>query len=158
MNSTTTPKDLAPEATAAINDYLDRVRMALPLSPSARLAAADRLYHEIVSACSEKAQQAGKTLIDADVVEEHLATLGDPVAKAQAMTSETGAGAWTWPGDYFADALRHHRVAERVDKFARAAAEHGEHAARVSMDAAASALDIAAKKLREAAERLKNRQ
>ncbi len=156
MKNTTTPQDLDLAATAAINDYVDRVRMALPLSPSARLAAADRLYHEIVTACAEKAQQAGS--IDADVVHEYLACLGDPAAKAQAMASDRGEGAWAWPGDYFADAFRHHRVAERVDKFARAAAEHGENAARVSMDAAASALDIAAKKLREAAERLKNRQ
>jgi len=145
---------IAPEATAIINDYVDRVRMALPLSPSTRLAAADRLYHDIISACAAKAQAAGLALIDADTARAHLETLGTPEACASALASAYGAGTWHWPGDYFAEQFR----TTRLEDIARAAAEKGEQFAGATMDSVASALDIAARKLREAAERLKTRQ
>ena len=145
---------IAPEATTLINDFVDRVRMALPLSPSTRLAAVDRLYHDIISACAAKAQAAGLAIIDADVARAHLATLGTPEACASALASAYGAGTWQWPGDYFAEQFR----GKRFEEFARAAAEKGEQVAGVTMDSVANALDIAARKLREAAERLKTRQ
>ena len=52
------------DATIAINDYVDRVRAALPLAPSARLAASDRLHQDIVAACAAAASAAGKSTID----------------------------------------------------------------------------------------------
>jgi hypothetical protein len=145
---------IAPEATTLINDFVDRVRLALPLSPSTRLAAVDRLYHDIVSACADKAQAAGLPMIDADIARAHLATLGTPEACASALASAYGSGTWQWPGDYFAE----HLSAGRFEEFARSAAEKGEQFAGATMDSVASALDIAARKLREAAEHLKTRQ
>ena len=150
--------NIAPEATAVINDYTDRVRMALPLSPSTRLAAVDRLYHDIIAACAAKAQDAGRSIIDADIVTTHLATLGTPETCANALAAAYSAGTWQWPGDYFAGQFRGGRFSERAEEFARVAAEKGEQVASVTMDSVAGAFDIAAKKLREAAERLKTRQ
>lgn len=145
---------IAPEATTIVNDFVDRVRMALPLSPSTRLAAADRLYHDIISACAAKAEAAGQPIIDADTARAHLATLGTPEACASAMASAYGSGTWQWPGDYFAERFR----GGRFEEFARAAAEKGEQFAGATMDSVATALDAAARKLREAAEHLKTRQ
>jgi hypothetical protein len=147
-----------PDATLAINDFVDRVRAALPLAPSSRLAAADRLHQDITSACAAAAASAGKLYIDGDVVRAHLATLGAPESFAQTLAASAASGPmWQWPGDRVAEAFRDGRVHERVDAFAKVAAEKGEHVARISVDAAASALDIAAEKLREFAEMLKGR-
>jgi hypothetical protein len=144
------------EATVAINDYVDKVRAALPLAPSARMAAADRLHQDIVAACSAAAASAGKPSIDLDIVRAHLATLGSPETCAQTLASATASDPnWQWPGDRVADAFRSRRIQEHVDEFAKVAAEKGEHVARISVDAAASALDMAAEKLREFAEMLK---
>jgi len=150
--------NIAPEATALINDYVDRVRVALPLAPSSRLAASDRLYHDIVAACAAKAHDAGLAVIDADTVRAHLETLGTPEVCAASLSSAYTAGAWQWPGDYFAAQFRGGRFSEQAGEFARVAAEKGEQFAGATMDSVASALDIAARKLREAAERLKTRQ
>src|SRR5271166_6072182 len=83
---------IAPEATTIINDYIDRVRMALPLAPSTRLAVADRLYHDIVTACAAKAHDAGRATIDADIVRAHLETLGTPENCANALSAAFQAG------------------------------------------------------------------
>lgn len=149
---------IAPEATAIINDYVDRVRMALPLAPSTRLAAADRLYHDIVSACAAKAHDAGLAVIDAEPVRAHLETLGTPEACANSLAAAFQAGTWQWPGDYVAAHFRGARFSEQASEFARVAAEKGEQFAGATMDSVAGALDIAARKLRDAAERLKTRQ
>lgn len=144
------------DATMAINDYVDRVRAALPLAPSARLAAADRLHQDIVSACAAAASAAGKSTIDPEIVRAHLATLGTPEYCAQTLASAGTTGTtWQWPGDRVADAFNRGRINAHVDEFATFAAEKGEHVARISVDAAAKALDIAAEKLREFAEMLK---
>lgn len=144
------------DATVAVNEYVDKVRATLPLAPSTRIAAADRLYQDIVSACAAAAAAAGKQSIDIDIVRAHLATLGTPENCAQSLASGAVFGTtWQWPGDRVADAFRRGRIHEHVDEFAKVAAERGEHVARISVDAAASALDIAAEKLREFAEMLK---
>jgi hypothetical protein len=149
---------IAPEATAIINDYVDRVRMALPLAPSTRLAAADRLYHDIVAACAAKAHDAGSATIDAGIARAHLETLGTPENCANSLAAAFQAGTWQWPGDSFAEHFRSGRFTEHASEFARVAAEKGEQVAGATMDSVASALDIAARKLREAAEYLKTRQ
>jgi hypothetical protein len=149
---------IAPDATTIINDYVDRVRMALPLAPSTRFAAADRLYHDIVAACAAKAHDAGLATIDADIARSHLDTLGTPENCANSLAAAFQAGAWQWPGDSVAGHFRSGRFSEHASEFARVAAEKGEQVAGATMDSVASALDIAARKLREAAERLKTRQ
>ena len=143
------------EATVAINDYVDRVRLALPLSPSARIAATDRLYQDICRDASSKAQAANQSIIGVDIVRDILASLGTADQCAQQLGAAHTGSAWQWPGDVFADAFRSHRFQERMDNFARVAAEQGERVARTSLDVAVQALDTAAQKLREAAERLK---
>jgi len=143
------------EATVAINDYVDRVRLALPLSPSARIAAADRLYQDICRDASSKAQAANQSIIGIDIVRDILASLGTSDQCAQRLSATNTGSAWQWPGDVFADAFRSQRFQERMDNFARVAAEQGERVARTSLDVAVQALDAAAQKLREAAERLK---
>jgi hypothetical protein len=144
------------DATVAINDYVDKVRAALPLAPSARMAAADRLHQDIVSACAAAAAAAGKPNIDADIVRAHLTTLGTPEYCAQMLASDTANNtSWQWPGDRFSDAFRRARLHEHVDEFAKVAAEKSEHVARISVDAAANALDVAVEKLREFAELLR---
>jgi hypothetical protein len=149
---------VAPEATTLINDYVDRVRAALPLAPSTRLAVADRLYHDILDAVYAKAHTAGASVVDADTVRAHLATLGTPEACANSLATAYRGGTWQWPGDYFAEQWRNGGFGNRAEEFARVATEKGERVASVTMDSVASALDIAARKLREAAERLKTRQ
>ncbi|HXW77459.1 MAG TPA: hypothetical protein VEJ20_08625 [Candidatus Eremiobacteraceae bacterium] len=144
------------DATLAINDYVDRVRTALPLSPSARLAAADRLYQDICRDAAAKAQTAGQTIVSADVVRETLAALGTPEDRAQRLAADASGASWQWPGDVFAGMYRSHRLHEKMDRFARVAAEQGERVAKTSLDIAVAALDTAAQKLREAAERLKS--
>ncbi|HKW44432.1 MAG TPA: hypothetical protein VJN22_02170 [Candidatus Eremiobacteraceae bacterium] len=132
------------------------MRAALPMAPSSRSAAADRLYQDIVSACASAATAAGKSNIDIDIVRAHLATLGPPENYAQTLASGAAGGAtWQWPGDRVADAFRSGRIHEHVDEFAKVAAEKGERVARISVDAAASALEIASEKLREFADMLK---
>lgn len=148
---------MSSDATVAINDYVDRVRIALPLSPSARLAAADRLYQDICRDAAARAQASGQTIIGADVVREVLASLGTSDQCAQRLADSPDAGAWQWPGDAVADAFRQHRIHESVDKFAKVAAEQGERVARTSLDVAVQALDLAAQKLKEVAEKLKTR-
>jgi hypothetical protein len=144
------------EATVAINEYVDKVRAALPLAPSARMAAADRLHQDIVSACAAAAVAAGKPSIDIDIVRAHLATLGAPEYCAQSLASDAANNtSWEWPGDRFSDAFRRGRLHDHVDEFAKVAAEKGERVARISVDAAANALDIAVEKLREFAELLR---
>jgi hypothetical protein len=144
------------DATIAINDYVDKVRAAMPLAPSARMAAADRLHQDIVSACAAAAAAAGKQSIDIDIVRAHLATLGAPEYYAQTLSSDAANNtSWQWPGDRFSDAFNRGRIHEHVDEFARVAAEKGERVARISVDAAANALDIAVEKLREFAELLR---
>lgn len=145
------------DATVAVNDYVDRVRIALPLSPSARLAAADRLYQDICRDAASRAQAVGQTIIGADIVRDLLATLGTSDQCAQRLTESAADGSWQWPGDAVFDAFRRHRVHEKVDEFARAAAEQGERVAHTSLDVAVAALNVAAQKLKEVAERLKAR-
>ena len=145
------------DATVALNDFVDRVRIALPMSPSARIAAVDRLYQDLCRDASAKAQSAGQTTIGIDVVRELLASLGTAEQCAQRLASSVDDHAWQWPGDAVADAFRQHRLHDKVEGFARVAAEHGERVARTSLDVAVQALDIAAQKLKEAAERLKSR-
>jgi hypothetical protein len=150
--------NVAPEATALINDYVDRVRNALPLAPSTRLAVADKLYHDILGACWAKAQAAGSSSIDTETVRAHLETLGAPEACANSLATAYATGSWQWPGDTVVDQFRSWYSSGRAEEFARAAAEKGEQVASATMDSVASALDIAARKLREAAEHLKTRQ
>ena len=145
------------DATLAINDYVDRVRTALPLSPSARLAAADRLYQDICRDAGARAHAAGQTIIGIDVVRDVLAALGTSDQCAQRLAQNADDVSWQWPGDAVADAFRRHRVHEKVDRFAKAAAEQGERVANTSFDVAVQALDIAAQKLKEVAERLRTR-
>ena len=147
--------EFTPEATVAVNDYVDRVRLALPLSPSARMAIADHLYHEIAQACADKAAKAGRIVIDIETLREHLAELGSSDECARRLTEEHQRGAWQWPGDYFVGAFRHHRIGEKAERLARTAGEKAEFVAEKSMDAAANALEVASKKLREAADKLK---
>lgn len=144
------------DATVTLNDFVDRVRLSLPFSPSARIAAADRLYQDLCREAAAKAQSAGQTVIGADVVREVLAARGTADQCAQRLAAGTSAEQWQWPGDVIADAFRRHRVGEHVESFARAAAEQGERVARTSLDVAVQALDLAAEKLKEAAERLKS--
>jgi hypothetical protein len=134
------------EATLAVNDYVDRVRLALPFSPSTRMAAADHLYHQIATDCADTATKAGQIVIGIDIVRDRLAVLGTSDECARRLADDHRAGAWQWPGDYFVGAFRHHRIGERAERVAQK-----------SIDATAAALDIASKKLREAAERLKAR-
>ena len=145
------------DATIAINDYVDRVRIALPLSPSARIAAADRLYQDVCRDASSKAQAAGQSIIGADIIRDILASLGTSEACAQRLAAESASATWQWPGDVMADAFRSHKLHDKVDKFAKAAAEQGERVARTSLDVAVQALDAAAQKLKEAADKLKSR-
>lgn len=142
------------DATVAINDYVDRVRMALPLSPSMRLAVADKLYQDICRDAASRATGAGQSIIGADIVRDLLASLGTTEQCAQRLAASASDGSWTWPGDAVADAFRRHRIHEKIDRFARAASEHGERVAQTSIDAAAQALDLAAQKLKEVAEKL----
>ena len=151
------------DATLAINDYVDRVRVALPLSPSARMAAADRLYEDIVRDASSKASAAGQSIVGVDIVRDVLASLGtsDQCAQRLAAGPSDSSGQWQWqwqwPGDAFADAFRSNHLHDKVDRFARAAAEQGERVARTSLDVAVRALDAAAQKLKDAAEKLKSK-
>ena len=145
------------DATVAINDFVDRVRIALPLSPSARIAAADRLYQEICRDAAAKAQGSGQTVIGLDIVRDVLAARGTAEQCASSFAASGTSFEWQWPGDFFADAFTQGRIRDRVDRFAKVAAEHGERVARTSIDVAIQALDVAAQKLHEAAERLKSR-
>ncbi len=146
------------DATVAINDYVDRVRIALPLSPSARLAAADRLYQDICRDAGERARAANQTTIGIEIVRDVLGALGTSDQCAQRLANAgADASSWQWPGDAVADAFRRHRVHEKVDLFARVAAEHGERVAQTSIDTAAQALDLAAQKLRDVAEKLRSK-
>lgn len=142
------------DATVAINDYVDRVRMALALSPSMRLSIADRLYQDICRDAASRASAANQSIIGADVVRDVIATLGTSEQCAQRLAASAMSGAWQWPGDSVADAFRRHRIHEKVDRFARAAGLHGERVAQTSIDVAAQALDLAAQKLKEVAEKL----
>jgi hypothetical protein len=143
------------DAIIAINDFIDRVRIAMPLSPSARIAAADRLYQDLCRDASAKAQAAGQTVIGIDVIRDVIAAQGSAEQCAQRLTDGAAGSYWQWPGDAVADAFRHQRFHDKVDQFARVAAEQGERVARTSIDIAIQALDVAAQKLKEAAERLK---
>lgn len=143
------------EAIVALNDYVDRVRAALPLPPSMRIIVADRLHDDIVKACTARASAADQSSIGVDVVRDHLITLGSPEECANRLAEQHQSA--RWPGDFFADAFERHKVREKANRVAKAAAERGEQVARISMDAAAKALDIAAQKLREAAEKLKSK-
>lgn len=145
------------DATTAINDFVDRVRIALPLSPSARLAVADRLYQDICRDAAARAETAGQSVIGVDVVRDVLAALGTSEQCAQRLAAEAESGAWQWPGDAVADAFRRHRIHEKVDQFAKAAASQGERVAQTSLDVAVQALDLAAQKLKEVSEKLKSR-
>jgi hypothetical protein len=145
------------DATIAINDYIDRVRLSLPMSPSARIAAADRLYQDICRDAAARAQSAGQSSIGIDVVRDAIASLGSVEQCAQRLADAGTVGAWQWPGDAVADAFRQHGLHDKVDRFAKVAAEQGERVARTSLEVAVQALDIAAQKLKEAAERLKSR-
>jgi hypothetical protein len=145
------------EATIAINDYVDRVRVALPLSPSARIAAADRLYQDICRDASTKAQAANQSIIGIDIVRDIIASLGTSEQCAQRLAAQSSTFVWQWPGDVMADTLRSRRIHEKMDSFAKAAAEQGERVARTSLDIAVAALDTASQKLKEAADRLKER-
>ena len=142
------------DATVAVNDYVDRVRMALPLSPSMRLAVADKLYQDICRDAAARATSANQTTIGADIVRDVIATYGTSEQCAQRLASSATSGTWQWPGDAVADAFRRHRIHEKVDRFARAATSHGERVAQTSIDVAAQALDLAAQKLKEVAEKL----
>lgn len=142
------------DATVAINDYVDRVRMALPLSPSMRLAVADKLYQDICRDAASRASTANQSIIGADAVRDVLVSLGTSEQCAQRLAASAESGTWQWPGDAVADAFRRHRIHEKVDRFARAASKHGERVAQTSIDVAAQALDLAAQKLKEVAEKL----
>lgn len=141
------------EAAVAVNAFIDKVQSALPLPPSARLAAVDRLYRDIESECEARARKSNQDVIGIDIVREHLATLGTPEDCARRLAE--GAAFRFWPGDYFAEAFRHYGVHEKADAFARFAARRGEEVARRSIQAAASALEVASRKLREASEKLR---
>lgn len=145
------------DATVALNDYVDRVRIAMPLSPSARLAAADRLYQDLCREAAAKAQAASQTIIGIDVVRDVIAGHGTAEQCAAAASGSGDANSWQWPGDAVADAFRRSGFNEKMEGFARVASEHGERVARTSLDIAVQALDTAAQKLREAADRLKSR-
>ena len=142
------------DATVAINDYVDRVRIALPLSPSMRLAVADKLYQDICRDAASRAIAANQSIIGADVAREVIASLGTSEQCAQRLAASAASGTWQWPGDAVADAFRRHRIHEKVDSFARAASKHGERVAQTSIDVAVQALDLAAQKLKEVAEKL----
>ena len=161
------------DATVAINDYVDRVRIALPLSPSARLAVADRLYDDICRQAADRARAAKQDVIGVDVVREVLATMGSSDQCAQRLAAaESQSAAWQWPGDAVADAFRRHRdsvdnftksaaartAVEYAERAARAAAQQGERVAQTSIDVAVQALDVAAQKLREVAEKIRSKQ
>lgn len=145
------------DATTAINDYVDRVRIALPLSPSARLAAADRLYQDVCRDAAARAQASGQTAIGVDAVRDALASLGTAEQCAQRLAQSADDVSWQWPGDAVADAFRRHGIHGTFDRFAKVAAEQGERVAQTSLDVAVQALDMAAQKLRDVAEKLKTR-
>lgn len=146
------------DATVMLNAYVDSVRSIMPLPPSARMAAADRLHQDLASACAQAATAAGEPQIDADIVRAQLAIFGTPEDCAKRVASAGVYGTtWQWPGDRVAQAFRDGRFHDRIDEFAKVAAEKGEHVARISVEAAAAALDVAAEKLREVADLIKNR-
>lgn len=136
------------EATSALNEYLDRVNLALPEAPSRRMQLIDRLYRQIIAGCEASAHETNKLQIDLDLLQSHLGSLGSPEQQAEqliaAQRGSTDAFAFDRPS-----------FNEKASSFAKAAAERGEHIARLSMEAAANAFDLAAQKLREAAEKIK---
>lgn len=143
------------DAIVAINEYVDGVRSSLPLPPSTRLAMADHLHDDIVNACTARASAADQSVVGAEIVRDHLITLGTPEECAKRLDEEQRST--RWPGDFFAEAFERHHIGERASRAARTAAQRSERVARASLDAWAKALDIAAQKLREAAERLKSK-
>jgi len=89
---------LSREATAALNDYLDQVRAALPLAPSHGLSLVDKLYRQITSACESKARLAHESQVSGEAMQAHLMTLGSPqewaerlaLAEADRLAREVG--------------------------------------------------------------------
>ncbi len=147
---------LSREATTALNDYLDQVRAALPLAPSHGLSLVDKLYRQITSACENKARLAHESQVSGEAMQAHIMTLGSPQECAERLALAEADR--RWPGEAFTDILfERHGFSDRAGAFAKAAAQRGEYAARVSIDVAASAFDMAAQKLREAAEKMKSK-
>ncbi len=139
------------EATSALNDYLDRVNLALPFAPSRRVHVVDKIYHQVIAGCETKAHEANKLEIDLNVMQAQLSTLGSPEQQAEQLVADERR--WSTEGFSFESG----RFSEKASAFAKTAAERGEYVFRVSMETAANALDIAAQKLREAAEKLKTK-
>jgi hypothetical protein len=139
------------DATQALNEYLDRVNHALPLSPSRRTSVVDRLYHQIVTACEQQAHEAARAEIDVDLVRSQLASLGTPEQQADQLAADEQ----SWSAESLG--FEAGRINEKASAFAKAAAERGEYVFRVSIETAAHALDVAAQKLREAADKLKTK-
>jgi hypothetical protein len=139
------------EATSALNDYLNRVNLALPSAPSQRISLVDKLYHQIMVACETKAREAGKLEVDLDTLQTHLASLGSPEQQAEQIVAEER----RWSTDAFSP--EGGTFNEKVSDFAKAAAERGEYVFRVSIETAANALAIAAQKLHEAADKMKSK-
>lgn len=139
------------EATAALNEYLDRVRLALPLPPSQHLPVVDKLYRQILANCEDRARETNKLQIDLETVQSCLTSLGPPEQQGELLAAAQNDQRWS------TDAFTFDRqsVGEKASSFAKAAAERGEYVAKMSMEAAANALDLAAQKLREAAEKMK---
>lgn len=138
---------ITPEATAALNDYLDGVNHALPLAPSQRISVVDRLYRQIIDECESKAREQNRLEIDLDLVQTSLARLGSPEEQAKRLGQDEQRASEVFNFDQW-------RFGERATGFARAAAERGGDVFRMSIETAANALDLAAQKLREAAEKL----
>ncbi len=139
------------DATQTLNDYLDRVNHSLSMAPSRRTSVIDRLYHQIVTSCEQRASETGRAEIDLDLMAAQLASLGSPEQQAEQLTADEQ----SWSAETLG--FEAGRINEKAGAFAKAAAERGEYVFRVSIETAAHALDVAAQKLREAADKLKTK-
>ncbi|MDQ2817355.1 MAG: hypothetical protein M3T49_03980 [Candidatus Eremiobacteraeota bacterium] len=127
------------EATLAINDYVDSVLAATALRPSARYAAADRLYAEIVELCTA-AHPASDSPISAQEVRAQLDRLGSAEDSAARLADRPQ----PWPGDVIAELASEKRIKQGVEQLSRAA-----------LTKSAQVLDVAARTLGAAADKLK---
>jgi len=127
------------EATLAINDYVDRVLAAMPLRPSARYAAADRLYAEIVERCT-----AAHPPSDSPVSAQEVLVQLDRLGCAQESAARLADRPQPWPGDVIAELASEKRIKQGVEQLSRAA-----------LSKSAQALSVAARTLSAAADKLK---
>lgn len=139
------------EATSALNDYLDRVHRAIPLSPSQRTPLVDKLYRQITSNCEAKAREQNRLEIGVDLIEAELLALGAPEELARHLAAEQQ----RWSPEAFG--FDRAQFGERASAFANAATERGEHVFAMSIETAANALELAAQKLREALDKFKTK-